>query len=124
MGLYASHFFGFVALVMFGIVAAQDDTQQYPRNMITPKATDDAPGASVVAGRWTVPCSSQYLEPTPQGEMPQQHPGCTPQTCQRVVVDHFIPRGDLEALLAIAKKGFAFSSKSAEFGGPTISKFS
>lgn len=89
----------------------------YPRNMITPRPSPDA---EPLTHRWSVPCSAQYEEPTPDGRVPKQHPGCTPEHCRRVVADGFVTREENDALLRIARKGMAYSNAAAEFGGPTI----
>lgn len=47
-------------------------------------------------------------------------PRCLPQDCQRVVLDGFLSKEENAAVLEIAKKGFAYSSTAAEYGGPTI----
>ena len=98
-------------------VTGDTDNGEYPRNMVTPRPSETS---SQGVHRWAVPCSAQYTEPAPDGRTPKQHPQCTPEQCKRVVVDGFVTPEENAALLAIAEKGFAFSSDSAATGGPTI----
>ncbi len=119
---------GLLLLLLLAPTVAADGgsaEEAYPRNMITRKPAAGSSSRAAQEGgeavsRWTVPCSSQYTEPGPDGSAARPHPGCTPSQCHRVVVDGFISRNEVAALLAIARKGFAFSNDAAAYGGPTI----